>query len=762
MTAIGAASPGAIRSHPRDRARTAPAEPIVTQPGLTTPAGVVARSELVERLIAARGAALALLVAPAGYGKTTLLAEWAACDARPFGWLRLRPEDCEPQALARAIADAIGRSVPQMRDELDCAVAGKRRRSIDAVARSLCGALSAAREPFVLVVDNGHLLRNPETFQLLERVVESVGPDSQVAVAARREPALATARFRTERRLFELRAADLVLTRPEVAAVAAAAGLALDRRGCDLLAERTEGWPAGVYLAALALRDQPAPEQAVAAFGGDDRLVTEYVRDELLAEMPCGLIEFLARSSMLTRLSGPLCDYVLDRRDSARLLRELSRMNLLLVPLDRTDTEYRYHTLLAESLRSELRLREPGLEAELHLRASEWHEQQGERELAIEHALHGEDVERAAALLWDATPDLLGHGNTGVLSRWLEYFSPLQITDCAPLALSAASAHLMLGDCALAEHWTATAQDALDPDAIAGDPSLEAGLQVLRAIVAATDLDEVRLGAAHAYELACERNEWRSLACLVEGMALRLGADPVAARIRLEEGARRGVALAPAVQILCLGQLALIAIDDADWDRAAVRASIARAQIDRVGLEDFPMAALVFAASAAANAHLCRPEAAERDARQADRLLARLTGFVPWYTAQCRIALAWAAVRLGEIARARQLVEDAARDLSDHPQALAALASLRACQAQIDTASAARTEDAEQLTTAELRVLQFLPTHLSFPEIADELYVSRNTVKTHVRAVYRKLAASSRSEAVQHARDAGLLDGAVA
>lgn len=173
------------------------------------------------------------------------------------------------------------------------------------------------------------------------------------------------------------------------------------------------------------------------------------------------------------------------------------------------------------------------------------------------------------------------------------------------------------------------------------------------------------------------------------------------------------------------------------------------------------MAALVYATSAAVNAHASRPDASDRDARQADRLLAQLAGFTPWYTAQCRIALAWASLRLGELSRGRHLLADAAADLRECPQATAAHTSLRACEEQIEVAGAARTDDAEELTTAELRVLQYLPTHLSFPEIADQLYVSRNTVKTHVRAVYRKLMASSRSEAVENARRAGMLDTAV-
>jgi LuxR family maltose regulon positive regulatory protein len=700
---------------------------------------VIAREAVVARLMEAERASLTLLVAPAGYGKTTLLTEWAARDPRPFAWESHDPADNDPAELVRSVAHALD----------DGNGVAKRKRSFDALARSIDVAL-ADEQPLVLVLDNAEVLRSSHAFAVIERLVQAAGPRSQVVLGSRKQPPFPVARLRTERRLFELRAGDLVFSDTEVAGVAAAAGLALDQAGYALLAERTEGWPAGVYLAALALRDETSPRRALDAFGGDDRIVADYVRDELLAELPATLVEFLARSSIVTRLSGPICDYVLERQDSGRVLRKLSQLNLLVQPLDRTDTDFRYHPLLAESLRAELRLREPELEPSLHARASEWYEREGERSLAIEHALHADDLERAGALLWEATPELLGYGQMATLSRRLANFTRDQIGACAPLALSAASAQFALADGALADHWISSAAKALRRTS-------EPGVHVLRAAVT-DDLALMQRESAAALELAPEDSPWRAFACLFEGMALRLADNRRGARERLETGARRGVALAPVAQALCLAQLALLAIDEGDWDEAESRTAIARAQVDRVGLDDFPLMALVFAASAAVHAHTSRPQTSERDARNADRLLPALEAFTPWYGAQCRIALAWAALRLGDTARTQRLLGEAARGLRELPSGTAAHVSLAACREQMALAIAARASDAEQLTTAELRVLQFLPTHLSFPEIADELYVSRNTVKTHVRAVYRKLTATSRSEAVEHAREAGLLD----
>ncbi|HEX4734080.1 MAG TPA: LuxR C-terminal-related transcriptional regulator [Thermoleophilaceae bacterium] len=757
MTAIGAAPPRAIGTRTGTRIKSGSADaPEAIRPRAPA-AGLIARDALVDRLVEAQATSLALLVAPAGYGKTTALAAWAARDSRPFAWVQVNRVHDDPLELARAIAAAVT-GIPQLRGPLEAAGVQKRRRSPDALARSLEQAFASAPKPFVLVLDDGHLLHHAEAFDLLERLAESMGPGSQIALATRRQPPLPVARLRTERRLFELGASDLALTRDEVAEVAAAAGLALDSSAAELLAERTEGWPAAAYLAALALRDEPSPKAALQSFGGDDRLIVDYVREELLSELPGHLIEFLARTSVLPRLSGPLCDHVLGRGDSVRVLRRLAQTNLPLVPLDRTGTEYRYNALFAEALRSELRLREPELECELHSRASDWHANHGEPGAAIEHALEAHDLERAGALLWSAAPEMLGYGQTVLLARRLARFSREQLSAFAPLALSSAIAQLALGDRALADHWATTAERLFRDDPGAHDAEVEAGLHILRAAVGEYDVAGMRDQAERAYELAADDSAWKPAACLLAGTARRLAGNHDAAQRCLEEGARRGVALAPAMQVLCLAELALLAIDDGDWEGAQTRTAIARAQIERVGLEDFPLSALVYAVSAAINAHMARPQASDRDARHADRLLAELPGFSPWYSTECRIALASAAVRLSESTRARELLAAAARDLHELPDAVAARSALCACQEQIDVHSAARADDAEELTTAELRVLQFLPTHLSFPEIADELYVSRNTVKTHVRAVYRKLTATSRSEAVQHARQAGLLD----
>jgi LuxR family transcriptional regulator, maltose regulon positive regulatory protein len=264
--------------------------------------------------------------------------------------------------------------------------------------------------------------------------------------------------------------------------------------------------------------------------------------------------------------------------------------------------------------------------------------------------------------------------------------------------------------------------------------------------------------AARAYKLEPDGSPWRSMCRLIEGVACHLAADRRRARVCLEEGMRAAAVQAPIIHALCLAQLALLALDEDDWESAAWLAARAKALVERSGLAGFPTAALIFAVSAAARSHRGQVEEATADRRRALKLLAGLNDFAPWYDAEARIALARTALRLSDPVSARGLLTEASRVLRQTPDAVVLRQWLDQVWTQLDAPDGSSTGGGWSLTTAELRVLQFLPSHLSFPKIAERLYVSPNTVKTHVRAVYRKLDASSREQAVERARDGGLLD----
>jgi LuxR family transcriptional regulator, maltose regulon positive regulatory protein len=716
--------------------------------------GLVARQRLVARL-AGRNAPLALVVGPAGYGKTTALAEWAEQDERPFAWITLDRDDDDPVRLLSSIAFALDEIEPVGR-EIFAALSGRRAASADVVCRRLARSIAGRRRPFVLVLDDVHLVRARAAFAVLATLVDHVPTGSQLALASRTEPELLpVGRLRAHRRLVELRPRDLAMTRGEAAVLLR--GLGLASSDVDVLVERTEGWPAGLYLAAPSVRDQPDRDRALARFGGDDRLVADYLRDELLAGLSPDRMRFLTRTSVLDDLSGPLCDAVLSRLGSGSTLRELARSNAMVVPLDRADGRYRYHGLFADMLQAELRRLEPEREMEVHRRASAWHARSGDVERAIHHAIAAADVDTAGDLLWSVAGDYVMSGRHRPIRRWLDRFSAEQIAQHAPLALTAATSELATGDRDLLEHWCVAAERRLAP--AGGAATADAAVATLmRAVVARDGVARMGRDAGVASEQLPRDATWQGLCALVEGVARHLTGDRAGGRAELEEGARRAAVAAPVVQVLCLAQLGVLALEEGDPDTAQIAMSRARAQIERAGLADYPTCALAFAASALERAGRGRVDEARGDMRDGLRLLAALGDFTPWYEAEARVLLARAALRLSDVARARTLLAEASRIARHAPDAVVLSDWLAAAWARADSFAAAAVRGPSSLTTAELRVLRLLPTHLSFREIAGSLHVSANTIKTQAHAVYRKLDASSRNDAVQNARRIGLLD----
>jgi LuxR family maltose regulon positive regulatory protein len=323
------------------------------------------------------------------------------------------------------------------------------------------------------------------------------------------------------------------------------------------------------------------------------------------------------------------------------------------------------------------------------------------------------------------------------------------------LALTAALTALAEGDRDQVERWVAAARRGTDASGI---PSLAAAASLLRAAVSPGDAATLRDRAAEGIVVVPEGSPWRAVCCLLRGVAHGLLGDADAAQRDLEEGIRRGAVVMPAIEALCLTQLALHALLAGDADEGAVLAERARKRIDARGLEE-PMArGLVCAVSAFARAHRGRVEEARADAAEALGIFDKHEALMPWYDTQGRLALARAQLRLSDVTAARALTATAARGAARIPDAVALRTWIDEAWGRADTFAVQALAGPGSLTTAELRVLRFLPSHLSFREIAERLQVSANTVKTQAHAAYRKLDASSRSTAVTRARVIGLLD----
>jgi LuxR family maltose regulon positive regulatory protein len=713
---------------------------------------LVSRERLVGHLLDAQDVPVALIVAPAGYGKTTLLSQWAERDERPFAWVALDAEDNDPSNLMSAIAAALDAVEPIGWDVFDALASPRPDRATVALHR-LVRSLGRRERPAVLALDDLHVLRTRESRRVVTTIWQAFGGGLQLALASRSDAGLPVGRLRAHGMSVELHAEDLAMTRSEASMLLHRSGVELAPEQVLTLVRRTEGWPTGLYLAALSLQAQGGDRPHVDQFAGDDRFVADYVREELLSGLPRAQLEFLTRTSVLERLSAPLCDAVLGRNDSADVLPRLARSNVLIARLDRRDRSYRYPELFAEVLQTELRRLEPGRDAELHRRASAWCAEHGEMDLAIRHAIDGRDVERAGRLLWESVLQHASRGQHSVIWAWLGRFTEDELAGNPLLALVAAATCLAAGNLHDAERWTRLARSAAnDTDVV------RAGLALMDAGIARRGVIEMSTSAARAHELLDETSAWRPFCRLLQGVASHLAGQRDQARDLLEESAHRAATSAPMVQAICLAQLVLLAADEDDDGRARTLADRATAQVRRCGLEQCPAVALPIAVSAELRARRGQVAEATSEFREARGLLTRITDPSPWYEAECRIVLARATLRLKGPAAAGGLLDEARSAAGRTPDAWVLGDWLDVATAQVDVALGSTAGEAWSLTAAELRVLRFLPSHLSFREIADRLYVSPNTVKTHARGIYRKLGVSSRATAVDRACGAGLVD----
>jgi LuxR family maltose regulon positive regulatory protein len=429
---------------------------------------------------------------------------------------------------------------------------------------------------------------------------------------------------------------------------------------------------------------------------------------------------------------------------------------MLLMPLDRRDEWFRSHALLRDMLRSELHQIEPELEPELHRRASYWWAEHGESDQAINHAIEAWALDRAGDLLWSVYPEYSSRGRQASIKRWLERIGPERIASEPFLSLTAAFDALGRGEGGEADHWAAISRDlGAGMEQSPAKDELIAALMLVRASLARDGMKEMVEDSVAAARGFGDASPWASMSSLLEGVALHLQGHTDRARLRLEEGARRGAVVAPTIQVLCLAQLALIAVEEDDWHAAEILAVQARAQLERTGIDGYSVMSIGVAVSALVAAHTGQLERAARDLRRGLKLLDQLEEFGLWYVIEARIVLARTAVRLDDAPLASRLLEDARRLLRQLRDSPLLEEWIEETAKAVETVSASGVTD---LTPAELRVLQYMPTHLSFSEIAAAIVVSANTVKTQAQGVYRKLGVSSRREAVEEAHKLGLID----
>ena len=378
---------------------------------------LVPRPRLATRLRADAMPRLLLVSAPAGFGKSTMLAQ--LLDRRPTtAWLSLDQGDNDPVTFWSYVVAALRSAVPDV-GKTATALLDAPAPPMKTVLTSLVNELAAA-EPLVLVLDDYHLIETVEIHESMGFLLDHLPAQVHLVIASRADPPLPLARLRARGELVEVRAADLRFTDGEAAAYFQGMGLHLDARDVAALEGRTEGWIAALQLAALSLRGRDDVAAFIEGFAGDDRYVVDYLVEEVVQRQPEDVRRFLLETSILDRLSGPLCDAVTGQPGGRARLEALDRANLFLVALDDRRQWYRYHHLFADVLRARLLDEHPEQVPDLHRRASAWHEESGDTTVAIEHALAAGDSDRAAGLVEGVIPALTKQRREGQLRRWME------------------------------------------------------------------------------------------------------------------------------------------------------------------------------------------------------------------------------------------------------------------------------------------------------------------------------------------------------
>ena len=721
----------------------------------------VQRSRLLKQLDSSGPRRLTLLSAPVGWGKTTLLADWYDQRSSPRdAWLSLDAGDNDPTRFWTGVVAALRRVAPDVGDATLASLGLPGTSDAAAFIAPLINDLAALDQPLTLVIDDYHVIRNQDIHAGVEYLVDSVPATLRLVIAGRADPPLPLPRLRARGELCELRARELSFTRPDAEAFLNDV-LRLDLAPADVTAvwERTEGWAGGLYLAALSLQDRSDRTGFIATFAGNHRHVVDYLGAEVLDRQPEDVRQFFLHTSILDRLSGPLCDAVLDTQGLDRLLEEMERSNLFLQPLDTTRDWYRYHHLFRELLLHELHRTEPEVIPQLHQRAAAWHRRAGSVEAAIRHSTAAGDVATAADLITECWYTFLQRGQVGTVAEWLDALPPDAVAADPRLCLTRAWIGINTGRLDDLDRWIHAAEHARgawsSPDA---DPTVEAGVAALRAIhrYMTGNVMLARDAGRRADELALfAESPWRPVGCPVSGIAQFWAGSPRDAEETLAHAIDRARHAGNQLAVLHgQGCRAVIHLERGEIRQADHCAGAALAVAERHGLSEH------WATTMARVAH---GKVLELRGQASDACAAVDRARELSERGVASVEMAYAAIELAQIRRSTGDDDGARVALADARIAVAACPQPGILTDMVERAGRTRGRTprgvprSPDLTDRERALLRLLPGPLRRDEIAAALHISVNTVKTHIGGLYTKLGVSSRADAVTRARQLGLL-----
>lgn len=683
------------------------------------------RQDLLDRLSTTWFRVVALVAGP-GYGKSTVLRQWAERLAGLAAWHICVDEDNDPAHLLSALGEAAGLGS-----------------GIVTVASLVAAARSSP--PRVFVLDDLQKVTQAGGLNVLTDVIDRLPDGWRVAFASRNRPRLPIARLRAAGDLLELDEEQLSMRVDEQTQVLESLGVRLSAEASDALHDRTEGWPAGVALAAMATLE--GGEAAASTFSGDDRFVREYLRAEVMSGLGPRETSLLIRCAILDELSGPMCDAVLRVRSSGATLDHLAT-DRVIRPVGRDGDRYECHPLLHDLLRAELHRKEPMLVPVLHQRAAGWLADNGMPERAIEHAHRGGDVAGLARMVLECAQTTWASGRIDTVHRWMSWLEEANDFPAFPaVAAHAALIFALVGEPARADRWSAMASEAAGDGTLSDGSTVAATLAYLRAIEARQGAEQMRLDARQAWDGMSAASPFRVTMLHTQGLAALLAGELDSADDLFVEALEAGEAagIDPLVaMVLC--ERATVAVERGEWRSAVPAVRRAAEIVADGGYGSYWTSALVHAWSARTAVHQGRRTEAARHARNALDLRPLLTHALPVVSTQALLTTAQASLALGDLQSASATVQQATEIMRRRPGLGNLPERVEAIGMLVHEASSEGRVD--KLTPAEVRLMPYLATQLTFPMIGERLGITGNTVKTQAISSYRKLGVSSRMEAV--------------
>jgi LuxR family transcriptional regulator, maltose regulon positive regulatory protein len=727
--------------------------------------GAVVRRELLGRLDEATGDAtvkLVLVVAPAGWGKTSLLGEWSSSrDGAPAAWLSADRGDNDPVrfwahliAAMRRVSGNIGPDAERLRAIPEGKIA-------ETLIPQVINDFNRMPERITAIIDNYHLISNTDIHEWVGFLIENLPSTVRIVLVTRSDPALPLARLRARGEMREIRADELRFSEEETEGLLnGALDLGLPSDHVHVLAERTEGWAAGLYLAGLSLRGHDDLDRQVRAFAGDNRQIVDYLVAEVLDAQPAHIRAFLTRTAVLDRMCAGLCDAVTGAGGSQHMLEELERSNLFIVPLDASRSWYRYHSLFADMLRRELERSEPGLAPLLHQRASQWHRQHGSAAEAVCHSIMASDLSCAREMIAAPWQGRFADGLAEMVESWLTSLSPDTATEDSRLRLMKAWLASHLSNLDEVEPWVGVAEAAtVHGRFVEGPSSIESAACILRAGSSHMlgDVADAESASRRAVELeATGSRRWKAVAQASLGASLHwLGESDEATEVLREVADPLAQPADNLAALWALGCLSAIALRNGDADSCERHLDDAASLVARHGLGEYRESAT--ALLALADLHESRgelseaEEAALRGLHIARRGQARLEAALALlYLASVRARLGRADEAMASLSSAKDVMRRCAE-----PGILADLmASAEGAVGELSRIPRPRQERRGQrsdgLTDREVEVFELLAAGKTNNEIASALVVSVHTVERHLQNAYRKIGARNRGQAAAY------------